>query len=212
MSWKPAPVKAAEAFAERCPAGERSYSFALSSDSTKLMLTSSGGDAPPLSVTLGKADTELVAAACDERALVAAVRNEGDKELSLELCAFRGRCSPIPLPRFPGVGVAPREPFDVARSQGVIMIATAMNGIVRVSSSRDDGQTWTPFTVAYDDGEHADLRVDVRVPTRLLVIGKRVFLFGGGAKPDQTYSVLVSDDLGASFRSPDGREAVAQAK
>lgn len=212
LNWKPAPVRSAEAFAERCPAGERSYAFSLSSDSSRLMVTSSGGDAPPLSVTLAKADTEVVAAACDERGLVAALRAEGEKEIGLELCLFRGRCSPIQLPRFAGVGVAPKEPLDIARSQGVTMIATAMNGIVRVSSTRDDGQTWTPFTVAYDDGEWPDLRVDVRVPTRLLVIGKRTLLFGGGAKPDQTYSVLVSDDLGASFRSPDAREVVAQAK
>jgi hypothetical protein len=209
MSWQPAPVRAADAFAERCPAGERSYTFGLSSDSTRLMVTSSGGDAPPLAVTMGKSDLELYAVACDERALVALVRAEADKESGLVVCAFRGRCMPMPMPRFSGVSFTPREPLDIARVGGVTILATAMNGIVRVSTTRDDGQTWTPFTVAYDDAEHGDVRVDVRVPTRLLALGKRVMLYGGAAKPDQSYSVLVSDDFGASFRSPEAREPIA---
>jgi hypothetical protein len=108
----------------------------------------------------------------------------------------------MPLPRFAGVGVLPRFPIDVARVEGTTILSTTMHGLVRVSSSRDNGKTWTPFTVAFDEGTQFGLGADVKIPGRLLSLGKRVLLYGGAPKANQTYPVLVSDDLGASFRSP----------
>jgi hypothetical protein len=75
--------------------------------------------------------------------------------------------------------------------------------LVRTVSSRDDGVSWTPFIVAFDREAHSELRVHVSEPTRLLSVGKRVLLYGGAPKPTMTYPVLVSDDLGASWRRPD---------
>ncbi|MBK9000163.1 MAG: hypothetical protein IPM35_30970 [Myxococcales bacterium] len=203
LSWRSAPARGTEAFAERCPAGPRSFTFSLSTDAAKLLVSSQGPDAPPQATELGPADVELVSASCDQKALVVAYVGDADKQVHLAACAFRGRCTPMPLPRFAGVGVAPGPALDLARVDGTTIVSVPMAGIVRVASSRDDGVTWTPFTVAYDDRAHAEPRVDVRVPSRLLAVGKRVFLFGAAPKPGQSYSVIVSDDFGASWRSPD---------
>jgi len=82
------------------------------------------------------------------------------------------------------------------------VLAVTSHDIVRVSSSRDEGRTWTPYYVAYDAAEHPEVRADVRTPSHLLTIENRVFLYGGGNRTAQSYSVLISDDHGASFRTP----------
>jgi len=202
ISWRPAPLRSAEAFAERCSAGDRSYTFSLG-DTGAMRVSSHGQDGTSPSVPLSAGDSELLSAACDEKAVVAVLKTDRARNVSLVQCGFRGTCRPLELPGFPGGRKAESYPLDVARLQGTTVVAATMRGIVRVTSSRDDGRTWTPFTVAYDDGAHPDVRVDVRVPTRLLSVGKHVFLYGGAPKPGQTYSLLVSEDLGASWRTPD---------
>ena len=86
--------------------------------------------------------------------------------------------------------------------RGTTVLAVTTRDIVRITSSRDEGRTWTPFYVAFDAAEHPELRVDVRTPSHLLTIDGRVFLYGGANRVSQSYSVLVSDDHGASFRTP----------
>lgn len=203
ISWRGAPVRVASSFAERCAAGPHWFTFGLGEDVSRMMVSSEGTDGPPQRADLAPADAELVSLSCDDKALVAAYKRETDKEVSLVACAFRGRCAPLPLPRFPGVNVAPGPELDLARVEGTTIVSVPMQGIVRVASTRDDGRTWTPFTVAYDDAAHSDVRADVRVPSRMLAVGKRVFLYGATQKFTQTYSVIVSDDLGASWRTPD---------
>ncbi len=208
QNWQPAPVRGVESFAGRCTSGDRSYAFSLSADTHTMLVTSAGPDATPHSATLMKADDQLLAASCDERALVAAVRSDSKGETTMIACVYGADCHPMPPPVFPGVGPATSYPLDLARVQGTTVVAVAMHGIVRVASSRDEGRSWTPFSVAYDDAEHRDLRVSVRLPTRLLAVGKRVLLYGGAPKPGDSYSLLVSDDLGASWRPfvPSGSE------
>jgi hypothetical protein len=77
-----------------------------------------------------------------------------------------------------------------------------MHGIVRVTSSRDEGRTWTPLTVAYDPEAHPGLRFDAPEPDHLFVSGKRVLLYGVPQRANGTFPVLVSEDFGASFRTP----------
>lgn len=203
LNWHPAPARGSEAFAERCPAGPRSYTFALSEDSSTLLAVSHAPDAPPFPTTLGPGSSELVSVACDQKAMVVAHRSETDKPVRLSICPHRGRCVAMSAPTFAGVGGTLGAALDLARVDGTTIVSVPMGGIVRVASTRDDGQIWTPFTVAYDDAAHVEPRVEARVPTRLLAVGKRVLLYGAAAKPAQSYSVLVSDDFGASWRSPD---------
>jgi hypothetical protein len=87
----------------------------------------------------------------------------------------------------------------VVRAAGVTVLAVPSHGIVRVASSRDDGATWTPFTVAFDPAAYPELRFDVPAPDRLYVSGKRVLLFGAPPKPNMRFPVLASDDFGASW-------------
>jgi hypothetical protein len=106
-----------------------------------------------------------------------------------------------------GEGIVLRAPLDLARVAGTTIIATTHHGLVRTASSRDNGQTWAPFVVAFDAAAQASPRaqvqgVDIQEPGRLLVLGKRVLLYGGAPRPEMIYPVLASDDFGASWRSP----------
>jgi hypothetical protein len=124
--------------------------------------------------------------------VIAATR---EQQRPLFVCAHAGRCGAVPHdPRW--VDGA----FDVARVDGVIVIATARAGIVRVRSSRDEGRSWTPDTVAYDWAAQP-LVSDVKVPSRLLALGRELWLFGA-AKPGQSYPVLYSVDMGTSWYAP----------
>lgn len=212
LSFRPVPARGTEAFAERCPAGARSFTLALSEDSSTLMVASQSNDAAPQAAPLAPADAELLSFACDAKAALVAYRREAEKKVQLALCNFRGRCAPVTLPRFGAGGVEPGPGVDVARIDGATIVSVPMGGIVRVASSRDDGHTWTPFTVAYDDAAHPEVRAETRLPTRLLALGKRLLLHGAALKPGQSYSVIVSDDLGASWRTPDSSPEPVAAK
>jgi hypothetical protein len=207
INWRSASPRDAHVaeVSERCPTGQsgRSFVFSLSDDGRTTLVTSLGPDAAPENHAVAPADREVFAAACDERALTAAIKTESSREVSLYLCPYRARCTPMALPRFAGVGALPRFPLDIARIAGTTILAVTAHGVVRVSSTRDDGKTWTPFTVAFDEAEHPETaKLDVRTPSRLLAVGERLFLYGGATKAKQTYSVIVSDDSGASWRAP----------
>jgi hypothetical protein len=90
----------------------------------------------------------------------------------------------------------------VARVAGATVLAVNMVGVVRVTSSRDDGATWSPYTMAFDRAAHPDLQTHVPVPRRWLALGDRLFLYGGAPQTTETYPVLVSDDQGATWREP----------
>jgi hypothetical protein len=201
----PARSSAVETFAERCPAGEggRSFRLARSADGNMLAVNSLEPGGTTLSAELAPASYAVTASACDDRAFVVLLESERvGVGPALRLCAFRGRCVAMPMPRLQGVELPAGIPMDVARVRGTTILAFTFGSVVRVSSSRDDGRTWTPLAVAFDEAEQPDLRAVVRVPGRLLALGERVFLYGGGTRPDETYPVLASDDHGASFRTP----------
>lgn len=206
VSWTPGSVRqpGLASFAERCAAvnGVHSFTFVSSDDGRRTLVTSQGPDGAPASVDLAPAALNIVGAACDEDALVAALTAPGSRDVTLALCPYRQPCRALPMPVFAGVGASPRFPLDVARLDGTTIIAVAMHGVVRVASTRDDGRSWTPFSVAFDVAAHQEVRTRVAVPDRLLVVGKRVLLYGGADRPADTYPVLISDDLGAAWRTP----------
>jgi hypothetical protein len=206
VDWTPAPVRSGgvAGFAGRCSGqgSEHSFSFGLSDDGRRTAVTSFGPDGAPETVDLAPSNQSVFAAACDDQALVAAISPHRSRDVTLLFCPYRDACHPMALPRFRGVGAQPRYPLDIARMHGTTILAVTMHGIVRVASTRDDGKSWTPFTVAYDEGAHPGARARVKVPGRLLAIGKRVLLYGGSPQPSWTYSVLASDDDGAAWRRP----------
>jgi hypothetical protein len=200
VSWRAIATERVAAFAERCVADDtgRAFTLSLSEDTGSILVTSTGPDAPPSSVPLAPADVTVFATACDAGALVAALTREGSPQVSLLHCPLRAACTSMPLPTFGGLG-APQYPLDIARVGGTTVLAVPNQGIVRVASSRDNGRSWTPFSVAFDPASQP-AGAGARVPERLLVVGSRVMLHGVPGAAGESYPVLFSDDHGASWR------------
>jgi hypothetical protein len=204
LTWRPVSTASAGSdFAERCLTGDgRSFEVGLSADHDVLEVSSTEADGTSHATGLAPENSSVEAVACDERALVAIVRAPNSKSVTIFACPFGGRCALLPGPRADAMPGMYEQTLDIARAHGTTVLAVTSKDIVRVSSSRDEGRTWTPFYVAYDIAEHPEVRVDVRVPSHLLTLENRVFLYGGANRPSQSYSVLISDDHGASFRTP----------
>lgn len=177
--------------AGRCVGAESSNGFTLELDEASLIVHSLAGDS--VSKTRVDGASEVLAASCDEEGMLMAVERKGRRDLLF--CAHAGRCGQVPHRAEWLVGH-----FDVARVGGAMVVSTARAGIVRVRSSRDQGQSWTPDTVAFDWAAQAPT-AEVKVPSRLLAIGKELWLYGA-ARPGQTYPVLYSVDMGASWYAP----------
>lgn len=186
----------------RCAAGGTGASFAigLSTDRRFRVARSSSPAGVESSAPFASADARVIAAACDEAALVVAVGRAGSRDVALSSCTPLGSCVPMSLPELGARGPKVRYPVDLARVLGATVIATTMHGIVRVASTRDGGLSWTPFAVAYDSAAYPGLRFDVAVPDRLVVAGKRLALVAAPSSLTATFPMLVSDDAGASFR------------
>ncbi|HKO54173.1 MAG TPA: hypothetical protein VJV79_40975 [Polyangiaceae bacterium] len=203
LTWRAGTMAATSDFAERCVTGDgRAFELATSADHDMLEVNSIEQDGTAHATPLAPESSTVYALACDERALVLLLRAQGSKLSELYNCPFAGRCSLMPGPRAEASPGLFQQTLDVARVHGTTVLSVTHRDIVRVTSSRDEGRTWTPFYVAFDASEHPEVRADVRTPSRLLTVDGRVFLYGGANRSTQSYSVLVSDDHGASFRSP----------
>lgn len=197
-TFKPAPAGLARDFAERCPTGSDGRSFVLRGDGEATSVVSAGPSGDVSSAALAKSGENVLAVACDERALVAAVRPEHASRAVLEQCSFAGPCATLTPPSLGRADLGLDYPLDLARVAGTTVVALKMGNMVRVTSSRDNGASWTPLAVAYDGGEQP--LSGTRMPTELLTIGRRVLLHGSAQRSNDTYGVLYSDDQGASFR------------
>jgi len=188
---------------ERCAVDLEGRSFTLASTgSGERVVLSHGPGAAPHAAVLSSTPHKLLGVVCDEHGLTAVLGHaagDGATTPSLRTCAYRGACRDLAIPSLGGRPLT--LPLDVARIEGDTIIAVATGGITRVSSSRDQGQTWAPWTVAFD---RASLETDLgsKTPSRLLRVGTQVLLYAGAARADQAYYVLVSSDHGASFREP----------
>ena len=202
VSFKPiAPRNVPSDFLERCPidADGRSFTFSLSDDAAFTIVNSLGPDGAPYAATLASSEQKVMAAACDSEGLVAALATGHGRSTTLMLCPFRRACAPMQLPV---LGSLSKRISDVGRIRGTTVVAVSDAGIVRITSSRDGGRTWAPLSVAFDAGEHQQAAMGLPAPDRLLGLDERLLLYGGGERAEQAYLVLVSDDHGASWRTP----------
>ncbi len=190
--------RAVTSISERCiaPDSGRSFMFGLSDDGRSHTASYLGPDGAPLTVLLAPVPKAIVAAACDNDALVVALRT-AEKRTELMACLYRKACRTMPMPKLGGPLEVSHFPVDIARVGGVTVMAINTSGVVRVTSTRNFGETWLPFTVAYDSG---GLRR--AGPTRLLSVGDRILLHGTMSRGLKSYPVLASDDFGASWRTP----------
>jgi hypothetical protein len=199
-TWKPTNPEVGRDIAGRCPLGPEGQAFILQGESNAAgtAVVSLAPGMEPHAETLAAENQSVLAMACDDRALVAAVRSDDGKHTTLRQCAFRAACADMPLPKLGKSDLGLEFPLDVARLAGTTVVAVTMGNVVRVASTRDSGASWTPFAVAYDGGEHP--LAPARMPTQLLAVGKRLLLHGATPRSGETYALLHSDDQGASFR------------
>lgn len=205
VSWTSAAVNqpGVSDFAERCVGNEhRAFALGISDDGQFLTVTSTGPDGPPFTAAIAPASRQVFSAACDDKAYVLATRPEEGRDVKLHLCRYRQACKPMNTPMMGSKQTAVQFPLDVARVQGVTVVALPMGHVTRVASSRDDGVSWTPFAVAFDAHAEPQISSVVKQPSRLLKLGDQLLLYGGAPRPDATYPVLVSDDFGASWKTP----------
>jgi hypothetical protein len=206
VTWSPTPAGAAAEFADGCPVDDdgRFFSFSVG-DSGRTVVMSLGPDSAPYAAELAGDDQRIIAATCDNRALVVALTpvsapRGATRAVQLRLCPYHKPCGDMPLPNWGRRGLV--YPVDVARVAGTTVVASAAHGVTRVSSTRDDGRTWTPPAVAFDRESGDKEGLSMPAPWRLLAVDGRVLLYGGGRKAEDAYWLLVSDDHGASFRAP----------
>lgn len=203
LTWRGTSLATAGEFAERCLTGDgRAYEVTSSADHDVLEVHSIEQDGTAHAMQLAPESSTVYGLSCDDRGLVVLVRPRGSQTSEIYACPFAARCALMPGPRPDALPGLYDQILDIARVRGTTVLAVTTKDIVRVTSSRDEGRTWTPFYVAFDGVEHPEVRVEMRSPSRLLTIDGRVFLYGGGNRPTQSYSVLISDDHGASFRTP----------
>jgi hypothetical protein len=188
--------------AGRCSAGTDAASFRLNAEDGQLRLESWSEGALEGSALVGVSDATVIALACDRDAAVLAFMDEQRHRVGLRLCPRQRPCRsperPSPLTATPGPGAT----FALARVRGATVLALSREGVVRVASSRDDGQSWTPWTVAYDRAERGAQGATEAPPTHLLALGGRVLLYGTALGSAGDYPLLASDDLGASWHTP----------
>lgn len=196
-TFKAAAPELARDFSERCVLAD-GKALTLQNDGESTRVLSLGSEGPQSAAVLAKGGESVVSVACDERLLVAAVRPSGSSRAMLEQCAFGAACIPLPAPSLGRPELGLDYPLDLARVNGATVLALKMGNVVRVTSSRDGGASWTPLSVAYDGGEQP--LPPGRMPSELLTVGKRVLLHGSASRPNDTYGLLYSDDQGASFR------------
>lgn len=177
------------------------YTLSLSADRRTKIVRSTTPEGVETDAPFAPASARVFSVSCDARAAVIAAGREGTRDVALYSCAYLGECREILLPRL-GKNVVPKYPLDVARVDGVLVVAVPMHGITRVASSRDEGRSWTPFIVAYDPEAHPEQRFDVKAVDRLRVAGRRLLLVGTGTRAEATFPTLASDDAGASWRAP----------
>jgi hypothetical protein len=192
--------EAGEQHAERCasPDGRKVYRLTPREDGSALQVLFSLEAAEATISDLATTSERVLGTGCDERSLAALTADR--ERLHLRLCPFGGRCGELALP--PALHGAAAGAVDVAKVRGTLVLSVAVDGVVRVVSSRDEGRSFTPAVVAFDAAEYVELSAGRRPPFRLLALGERLLLFGGAQKSGDAYLLLASDDQGVSFRSP----------
>lgn len=184
-----------------CTVGQSPASFKLAASGEQLRLESWLNAELETSFPLAPAESRLLAFSCDATAALAILHEEGQARPAIRLCPHRGRCKDLSLPVELREEARAEAILSAARARGVAVLSVAYQGVVRIFSSRNDGETWTPSVVAYDREEQQAQGRGVATPTQLLALDARVLLYAGADRRGASYPVLASDDFGASWQA-----------
>jgi hypothetical protein len=185
----------AAALEGQCSSEDGKARFKLRETGDQLRVDSWLAGSLETSFALASADSRLLGFACDGAVALAITRSDAEAKPAFRLCPHLGPCRNLSVP--PALRTVPGEgaEFSIARVKGVSVISMARDGVVRVISSRDDGETWTPPIVAYARDEQGGL-----APTHLLSLGSKLLLYAGGRNATESYASLLSSDFGASWQ------------
>lgn len=199
LDWTRGGDRLASDLLDRCVVDDDGRGFTLSrlNDGERIVV-SQGPSAPPQVAVLSPSNKRIAGISCDTSGLLAALveqTKDGLFEMTIRSCPFRQPCSDLKLPDMGDARLY--YPADVVRLGGDIILSRVVGGITRTTSSRDEGRSWTPWVVVYDENTTGA----ERAPFKLLPVGDSVLLYGSAAN-GQRYPVLVSTDHGASFHAP----------
>jgi hypothetical protein len=196
MTWMDVAVPDLDASASSggCSSGEGRTAFRLRETGDQLRVDSWLNGELETSFAVAPAESRLLGFACDATAALAMTGSGADGRPTFRLCPHRAPCKTLAVP--PPLRAATAGSLSIARVKSVSVISMARGDVVRVISSRDDGETWTPPVVAYDHEEQGG----TAIPTHLLGLGSKLVLYAGGRSPSEVYPSLVSSDFGASWQ------------
>jgi hypothetical protein len=147
---------------------------------------------------LGGPHHQVKSLGCDENAAVV-LTDTSQGELGIWLCVPGQSCKPLPTP--PIFREISADGLDVARLRGAIVVAVTQGSVVRVVSTRDDGRSYTPFTIALDHGDNLATDRSGHFPAQLLAVAGSVLIIEEASTSASPTLALVSDDLGASWHA-----------
>jgi hypothetical protein len=202
VTWEPTARLKEASLVDGCQAAgsDRSFGFTFDESAQRVVVVSLSQDHAPFPTDLMDAEARVVGASCDARGLAVLLQSKKSAPITLRICPFAQPCQDVSTPDFGERGLG--SLVDVARVEGATIVSSAAHGITRVSSSRDNGRTWSPPVLAFDQERVAEEALEMPAPFRLLAVKNRLFVYGGSSRPNEAYWLLISDDQGASFRAP----------
>jgi len=146
---------------------------------------------------LGATSEVVEALACDPSSVIAVTRARDPSTFHVYTCSFGGDCRETTPPDVEMVGGD--AAVEVARVGGASVVAVTNRELVRVTSTRDEGRSWSPLSIVLDPAD-LGLGSGGEFTARLLGVDRALLLVAAGTSG--TVWGLRSDDLGASWRAP----------
>jgi len=205
-TWTPTSAwqAAVDGHANRCVSRVGGASFAIASRDSggrPAILLEEGLMGQSSRRELGKVGDHVAVLGCDESGAVVLTQGKSPGSARVMACPLASAgCREIELPE-----LAKRTDavLDVARVARTVVIAVAKDGLVRVTTSRDEGVTMTPLSLVFDAREVGHALAPANTVPTLVPMGKRLMLqlTAPNAASAAESDVLISDDFGASFRT-----------
>ena len=201
-NWTPtSPWQAAlEGTSDRCSSDGSERAFGLDGHraNTGPAIVYYNSDVKTGQSVLGGPNHHIVSLGCDESAAVV-IADAGNREYGIWQCSSDLPCRALPTP--PILQGLLADGIDIARIRGAIVIAITQGPVVRVVSSRDEGRSYTPFTIALDHADSVIAEKGRYFPAQLLAIGGSVVMVEEAESISMPALALVSNDFGASWHA-----------